>query len=44
MNALRWLVARLRRREPLDPQLAALEAIYRAPAARRRNTRKEPRP
>lgn len=44
MNRLRALAARLRRREPLDPQLAALEAIWRHPAARRRNTRKEPRP
>ena len=38
MNRLRALAARLRRREPLDPQLAALEAIWRHPAARRRNT------
>lgn len=38
MNLLRRLAARLRRREPLDPQLAALETIWRHPAARHRNT------
>lgn len=38
MNLLRRLAARHRRREPVDPHLAALERIYRAPAARHRNT------
>ncbi|KIZ16894.1 hypothetical protein [Streptomyces natalensis] len=33
-----------RRRNRLAPELAALERIWRHPARRRRNTRKEPRP
>ncbi|MFB6568265.1 hypothetical protein [Streptomyces noursei] len=44
MKLLRRLAAHLRRQEPLDHTLADLERIYRAPAARRRNTRKENRP
>ncbi|GES27842.1 hypothetical protein AB0G60_03035 [Streptomyces angustmyceticus] len=45
MNRLRALAARLRRPRPvrLDSRLAAFEALYHAPAASRRNTRKEPR-
>ena len=33
-----------RRRDHHDTELAALERIWRHPAATRRNTRKEPRP
>lgn len=43
MNRLRALAARLRRRESLGPQIAALEQIYRHPAATRRNTGRSPR-
>ncbi|WP_327223076.1 hypothetical protein OG229_02710 [Streptomyces platensis] len=43
MNRLRALAARLRRREPIDPQIAALEQIYRRPAATHRNTGRSPR-
>lgn len=40
MSLLRRLANRLRRQELLDPELAALERIFRTPAATRRNTRK----